>query len=50
MPRFLGIGNVLAQVIDADAHARAVDRLGVTFALASANFRTRYKPAGNLLD
>ena len=47
VPRFVGIGNVLAQVIDADAHARAVDRLRDPHRVG--NFRARHKPAGNPL-
>ena len=42
---FVGIGDVLAQVIDADAHAGAVDGLGDAHRVG--DFRARHEPARN---
>ena len=42
---FIGIGDVLAQIVDADAHARAVN--GLSNANGVGDFRARHEAAGN---
>ena len=42
---FVGIGDILAQVVDADAHASAVDGLGDAHSVG--DFRACHETAGN---